>query len=360
MTKSSRDIRHSAWPHRLAVLLALVTFPLIWVGGLVTTYDAGMAVPDWPGTYGYNLFLYPWQTWVAGPWDLFIEHGHRLLGALTGLVAIALAVVTCLLDRRRWVQVIACGALLLVMLQGAIGGARVELDERLLALVHACVGPLFFAYLAGLIVVTSRWWPEIETLPMPAPASRSLLISVWVTAGLAFIQLVLGAIARHLPLTASPAVFRAALLLHLVISGFLTLQIAAASWKTWSLRKTATGLTVLSLALPLLLIVQLILGVATYVAKFSWPSWFADYGFAAAHVVQEKSLAQSLITTGHVANGSLILFVAALLAIRVARISPLSTRYSVLSTTIVDSSTHFSRPIPSLHSRSATAAQAIA
>ena len=50
---------HHRWPHRLAVLLVCVVFPLIWVGGLVTTYDAGMAVPDWPTTYGYNLLLYP-------------------------------------------------------------------------------------------------------------------------------------------------------------------------------------------------------------------------------------------------------------------------------------------------------------
>ena len=69
----------SRWPHRLAVLLCCATFPLIWVGGLVTTYDAGMAVPDWPTTYGYNMFSYPLETWLYGPWDLFIEHGHRLL-----------------------------------------------------------------------------------------------------------------------------------------------------------------------------------------------------------------------------------------------------------------------------------------
>ncbi len=66
------------------MLLVCATFPLIWIGGLVTTYDAGMAVPDWPNTYGYNLFLYPWQTWVSGPWNLFIEHGHRLFGAVVG------------------------------------------------------------------------------------------------------------------------------------------------------------------------------------------------------------------------------------------------------------------------------------
>src|SRR5262249_58169712 len=85
--------RPSPCPPRLAVALALVTFPLIWVGGLVTTYDAGMAVPDWPSTYGYNLLLYPWQTWFAGPWDLFIEHGHRLLAAATGVLAIGFVVV---------------------------------------------------------------------------------------------------------------------------------------------------------------------------------------------------------------------------------------------------------------------------
>ena len=86
MTDQRRQSRRSPWPHRWAVVLACATFPLVWVGGLVTTTDAGMAVPDWPNTYGYNLFLYPWQTWLAGPWDLFVEHGHRLLGAAVGLL----------------------------------------------------------------------------------------------------------------------------------------------------------------------------------------------------------------------------------------------------------------------------------
>ena len=68
----------SPWPHRFAVLLAWAVFPLLCVGGLVTTYGAGMSVPDWPNTYGHNLLLYPWTTWITDPWDLFIEHGHRL------------------------------------------------------------------------------------------------------------------------------------------------------------------------------------------------------------------------------------------------------------------------------------------
>src|SRR5881628_556994 len=115
---SQAQTRYSPWPHRLSVALALVTFPLIWVGGLVTTYDAGMAVPDWPGTCGYNLFLYPWQTWLAGPWNLFIEHGHRLLGATAGLVAIALLAAVLITDRRPWLVRAAAGALALVIAQG--------------------------------------------------------------------------------------------------------------------------------------------------------------------------------------------------------------------------------------------------
>src|SRR5262245_42565597 len=146
-----KEMRLSPWPHRLAVALALVTFPLIWVGGLVTTYDAGMAVPDWPGTYGYNLWLYPWQSWLAAPWDLFIEHGHRLLGSAAGLISIALVAVVLLFDRHRWLVLAALGALALVIFQGALGGARVLLDERLVAMLHGCVGPLFFAYVGALV-----------------------------------------------------------------------------------------------------------------------------------------------------------------------------------------------------------------
>jgi cytochrome c oxidase assembly protein subunit 15 len=312
----SSPSRPSPWPHRLAVALALVTFPLIWVGGLVTTYDAGMAVPDWPGTYGYNLLLYPWQSWLAAPWDLFIEHGHRLLGSLAGLVAIALVVTVLLTDQRRWLIAASLGALALVIAQGILGGARVLLDERLAALVHGCVGPLFFAYVGALAVSTSRWWNE--TMPVESPAGQRLLRAAAFAAGLAYVQLVLGAVLRHVPLTASPQVFRAALVLHLLIAGVLTAQIVVAACRAWVCR-AHRGLIVPGLLLPLLVAVQIGLGLATYVAKYSWPAWLGEYAFAASYVVQEKSLAQSLIATGHVALGSLILFTAVVLATRCVR-----------------------------------------
>jgi len=309
---------HSAWPHRLAVVLALVTFPLIWVGGLVTTYDAGMAVPDWPNTYGYNLLLYPWPSWLAAPFDLFIEHGHRLLGATAGLLAIGLLAAVLLTDRRRWLIVAACGALGLVIVQGALGGARVLFDERLVAMLHGCVGPLFFAYLAALVVATSRWW---QTTPsIDSPAGRRLLRSAWTTAGLAYAQLILGAVVRHVPIAAAPGLFRAALLMHLLLAVALLGHVAMLPLKARRLPAPARGLMSLSLLVPALVTLQLLLGLGTYVAKYAFPAWLGGYSFAAGYIVLEKSLSQSLITTAHVANGSLILFLTVMLAVRSTRL----------------------------------------
>ena len=309
----SRKPVDSPWPHRLAILLALVTFPLIWVGGLVTTYDAGMAVPDWPGTYGYNLFSYPWQIWVAGPWDLFIEHGHRLLGALAGLLAIALVGAAYLSRASGQIRWLATGALILVIVQGALGGARVLMDERLVAMLHACVGPLFFAYLAVLVVNTSRQ----GIMPAEEARTSALTRTAWAAVGLIYIQLVLGAVLRHMPLDASTQLFRAALVLHLAVAAFLPLQLGLVAWQAW---KTGDGeLARPGMALPILVMLQITLGLGTYVAKYSWPAWLGDYQFAANFVVQEKSLVQSLITTAHVATGSLLLFASALLAMRAQR-----------------------------------------
>ena len=80
----SNDQRPNPWPHRFAVVLACATFPLIWIGGLVTTVDAGMAVEDWPTTFGYPLLFYPLVKWLYGPADVFIEHGHRLYASAIG------------------------------------------------------------------------------------------------------------------------------------------------------------------------------------------------------------------------------------------------------------------------------------
>src|SRR6266496_6384873 len=135
MSAASRPAQNSGdvsvWPHRLAVILACATFPLLFIGGLVTSKGAGLAVPDWPTTFGYNMFLYPWSKMVG---NIFYEHSHRLVASAVGLLTIALAIAFWLEERRHWLRRLGVAALLLVILQGVIGGLRVVLLEHTLAI----------------------------------------------------------------------------------------------------------------------------------------------------------------------------------------------------------------------------------
>ena len=217
--------------HRLSVLAVCLVWPLIWVGGLVTTYDAGMAVPDWPGTYGYNLFLYPLSTWLFGPFDLLIEHGHRLLGALVGMVSIAIVIAAFTRDPRRWVFGLSLALLAAVVSQGVLGGIRVRLNDRTVAMIHGCVGPLCFALCVVAAAVTSRFWwdrgkqnaSELAAVGRPA---MILAISLLV---LSYLQLVLGAQLRHVQPTASPGHFTGVVALHL-ITAFLLWLLTFGAW----------------------------------------------------------------------------------------------------------------------------------
>ena len=288
------------------MLLVCATFPLIWVGGLVTTYDAGMAVPDWPSTYGYNLFAYPWQTWLFGPWDLFIEHGHRLLGALVGCIAIAFVGSVWRNDHRVNMRAAALGALGLVILQGALGGARVLLDERQLAMVHGCVGPAFFGYGVALAVITSNKWKPVQgdfSNPGPSRLHRVALLTVV----FAYLQLVVGAQVRHVSVMASPGVFRGVVLFHLVLAVVVTFQVLQLLVVVKQQYASVVPLQMPVSLLAGLVLIQVALGGATWVVKYGWPEYFAQYSFAAPHTIQAKSLFQALIVTSHVATGSLIL-----------------------------------------------------
>src|SRR5713226_5856519 len=120
------SIRHvssfSRWPHRLAVVTACATFLLLFIGGLVTSKGAGLAVPDWPTTFGYNMFLYPWSEMVG---NILYEHSHRLVASCVGLLTIALAVALWFGERRTWLRWLGVTALLVVIAQGILGGLRV-------------------------------------------------------------------------------------------------------------------------------------------------------------------------------------------------------------------------------------------
>jgi len=305
------------WPHRLALLSAVVTFPLIWVGGLVTSYDAGMAVPDWPGTYGYNLFLYPWTTWFFGPWDLFIEHGHRLLGATAGLLMIALVAVTSASKCPRWLVQFSLSLLVLVILQGLLGGIRVRLDDRLFALLHGCTGPIFFVLLVAFAVLTSPRFAQRENIK-EQQTPPSLTTAAWGFAGVCYLQLVLGALVRHAPVTSSAGFFRAVVLLHIVMAMVLLAQALLLSGKVLFGKDCSISRWV-GVLLSALIVAQVTLGAATWIVKYGWPDWMGSYQFAAAHLNYEKSALQAVIATAHVANGSLILATAVILSLQASR-----------------------------------------
>jgi len=308
----------SPWPHRFAVALVCVTFPLIWVGGLVTTYQAGMSVPDWPGTFGWNMFAYPWETWVYGPWDIFIEHGHRLLGAVAGLVTIALVVAAFRCDRRPWFRRLSLVALALVIAQGVLGGVRVVDENLLLARLHGCVGPAFFALAVALAVFTSNYWRAAPRIG-GAAASRRLAAGAGLFVVVAYAQLVLGAHLRHMPPGMSHRAFRVVLVFHIGAAIALWLGAAYLTWSAW--RRKSAGLRTLATFLSIILLAQLALGAATWIAKYNWPAWALELGWGTGRVVIAESYMQAATITAHVAGGSLVLAVGAMLALRAMRLT---------------------------------------
>jgi cytochrome c oxidase assembly protein subunit 15 len=182
------------WLHRFAVLTAVATLALIGIGGLVTSHEAGMAVPDWPTSYGYNMFLFPiGKWWHAG--NVFYEHSHRLFASGVGLLTTVLATWLWIKESRRWLRWLGVAAFFGVILQGVLGGLRVVLVRDEIGIFHALVAQLFFVTICSIALVTSRWWNRIDGA-QTAEVSR---VRYWflAAAGLILLQLGLGATMRH-------------------------------------------------------------------------------------------------------------------------------------------------------------------
>ncbi|TWT83143.1 Heme A synthase [Planctomycetes bacterium CA13] len=333
--------RSSTIVHRLAVLTVVLTWPLIWVGGLVTTYDAGMAVPDWPNTYGYNLFLYPYKTWLLGPFDLFIEHGHRLLGALVGFTAIGLVISAAMTEERRWVKILSAIILLLVIIQGGLGGIRVMLSDRVFAMIHGSTAPIVFAIATAGAVVTSRWWKQLSVANHVAVApdnqaphnhenansgmaipSAGTITVISVLLIVCFTQLVLGAKIRHLQPTDSPSWFLYTVWAH-VITAFLIWLLTAVVWR--QLRGSSDfSVSRPGIILVALTAVQILLGIVSWVVNYGWPSFLQWFPGASGHLIESKNYVDALLVTAHVAIGPLILAVSTVALLRILRVRYLS------------------------------------
>lgn len=180
--------------HVASLATLVCTFPLIFIGGLVTSHGAGMSVPDWPNTYGYNMFLFPPSEWVGG---ILYEHTHRLVGTVVGFLAIVQAGLAWKVERRPWARYLHYGVLAFVVMQGILGGLRVVWVKLDLAILHACTGQLFFCCAGAAVLVSSPWWHRAKAPTLPARAFAAVSRLAGVAVALIAVQLVLGAFMRH-------------------------------------------------------------------------------------------------------------------------------------------------------------------
>jgi len=176
-----------------AVLNAVATFLLIGLGGLVTSHEAGMSVPDWPTSYGYNMFALPIKFWTGGA---FFEHTHRLLASFVGFLTTILAVWLWLKEPRKWMHWLGIAAFLLVIAQGILGGLRVRLQMDNLGIFHGAVAQTFLVLVCAIALFTSRWWQNSGAQKQVA-VPRGLRSHVLYVTILIFIQLLIAATMRH-------------------------------------------------------------------------------------------------------------------------------------------------------------------
>ncbi len=179
--------------HWFAVLTAVMTFLLIGLGGLVTSHEAGMSVPDWPTSYGYNMFALPIKFWTGGA---FFEHTHRLLASALGLLTTILAVWLWLKDPRKWMVWLGVAAFLGVIAQGILGGLRVTMHMNSLGIFHGAVAQSFLVLVCALALFTSRWWQN-SAAEKQISVPRGLRSHVLHVTILIFIQLLIAATMRH-------------------------------------------------------------------------------------------------------------------------------------------------------------------
>ena len=294
-----------AWVAAATVFLLLIT------GGIVTGQEAGLAVPDWPNSFGHNMFLYPLSEMKEG---IYFEHAHRLYGTLVGLTSIALFVQVMRTESRAWVRAFVTALFIAVCVQGAMGALRVtgtftlSQDPAELApsvgygVVHGVFGQLVFAGFCVLAAATSSRW----STGAPARSDHSLVSgrsASQVAFAVLLLQLISGALYRHFQLPsgtdAPPSNPAWAMHLHLTWS---VVAFAAMIWLGIRAMKAPSDcrpLQPLGKAIHAVVTVQMLLGIVALV-----------------YVLLRKSAAippmEVLFTTAHQANGALLIGLSAL------------------------------------------------
>lgn len=276
-----------------AVLLTLVA------GGLVTGFEQGLAVPDWPSTFERLMFVFPLSLMTGG---VYIEHAHRLAGSLAGLTVLVLAISTWLSDRRLWLKIYVTVAFILVCAQGVLGGARVLEKSTALAAAHGVFAHVFFAMIVLTIAFTSGVWND-DRRPQSYPTTPTDRGWAGILLGMLVIQISLGALVRHFEKTGSHMVMTHITVAVLVLAVALTLGLRARK-----LYAAEPVIPRLGMGLVHLVSVQLILGFAAF------------FAVRATRDAPQPSPTEVLITSAHHIVGALLLACSALVLVFVYRL----------------------------------------
>jgi len=278
-----------------------MTLCLLVAGGLVTSYEAGLSVPDWPLSYGQLM-----PPMIGG---VFYEHGHRMIASFVGLLTIVLAVWLWRREPRAWVRRLGAAALSAVVLQGLLGGVTVLfLLPVAVSVGHACLAQLFFCMVVALAWVTSPGWrrrrAEYERAAETEDERPSLRRLALAANAAIFVQLALGAALRHKALGVAP---------HLVGAGVVAVLAVWIVARVVRKRPAEPPLAVGALALNLLVMLQLVLGSASY--------WIR---VVTADAPQPLPV-MAVLTVSHLALGALILASSVIFTLEVhARFAPRS------------------------------------
>ena len=319
--------------HLFASLTAAATLVLIFIGGLVTSTQSGLSVPDWPNTYGRFMFAFPLADMVGG---ILFEHTHRMIASIVGLLTVALAIWLWRSDTRAWVVRLGFIAVAAVIVQGVLGGLTVLfLLPTPISVTHAALAQTFFLIVLSLAYITSREY--VSSAEPAVQTERARLARNWTLAAVGFIylQLLLGAIMRHtgagLAFTDFPQMGGA------LWPSFSAESVNRVNWEHWQagLSEATSGQMVLHFLhrIMALGVTAAIIGMVVAIrregaigADLNWMGLVAVTLLAvqiALGAVTVLTLKQPVITTAHVANGAALLGWCALIFLRVQHLTQL-------------------------------------
>lgn len=287
--------------YKFTLVTIFFTVVLLAWGAVVTSIEAGLAVPDWPTSFDSMDPINPTPGWYKIP-AVLAEHGHRVMGMIVGALTLILALWTFVADPRTWMKKTGILALLLVIVQGVLGGLRVVWISIDMAVIHACTAQLFFALLAAMALFTSTSWLYADNvLPDNDASAKMRRMTLW-TACILYGQIILGAILRH-PGGGSDGMLAGIHMLGAgVVFAFVFMTIKAAK----KADPEKTMITKMTHGLSGILTLQIILGFVAYIV-------ILQEGDA------ERGVLQVILNTSHMVVGALFFASTVVLALVAGR-----------------------------------------